>query len=195
MADERPSANRRDQGAPALSGEAARQGRIVLDTRTRRWIFIGGLVGFVVLVALLTLGGRSSPAAAQATSCGDAVARFERLILNGGDAGPVAGGDAATGATADSNTTPPDGPSRNDLPSGGTITPPPIGAGIDLDRGVGAGSSAGEGPGARAGSGLGDERRDRFRAALDEARKAAERGDGDACARQLARARDLADRD
>jgi hypothetical protein len=38
-----------------LSGRDARQGDIVLDTRPRRWIFIAGLVGIVVLIVLLRL--------------------------------------------------------------------------------------------------------------------------------------------
>lgn len=36
-----------------FSAEKVRQGQIILRTRTRRIIFIAGLVGFVVLVALL----------------------------------------------------------------------------------------------------------------------------------------------
>lgn len=36
-----------------LSGEEARQGRIVLNTRRRRSIFIAGLVGLVLVAVLL----------------------------------------------------------------------------------------------------------------------------------------------
>jgi hypothetical protein len=36
-----------------FSAENVRQGEIILRTRTRRIVFIAGLVGFVVLVALL----------------------------------------------------------------------------------------------------------------------------------------------
>lgn len=36
-----------------FSAEKTRQGEIILRTRTRRIIFIAGLIGFVVLVALL----------------------------------------------------------------------------------------------------------------------------------------------
>ncbi|OQM77627.1 peptide ABC transporter permease [Manganibacter manganicus] len=34
---------------PTLIGEEARQGEIILNTRTRRLIFIAGIVGLVVL--------------------------------------------------------------------------------------------------------------------------------------------------
>jgi hypothetical protein len=42
----------REQG-PVFSGEQARQGEIILRTRTRRIIFIAGLVGIVILALLL----------------------------------------------------------------------------------------------------------------------------------------------
>lgn len=50
----------RRPGEPAASpkaypAEAARQGDIVLDTRTRRLIFIGGLVLAVLIVLVLRL--------------------------------------------------------------------------------------------------------------------------------------------
>ncbi|HSK39985.1 MAG TPA: hypothetical protein VK943_09480 [Arenibaculum sp.] len=35
-----------------IPGERARQGHIVLNTPARRWIFIGGLIGFVVIALL-----------------------------------------------------------------------------------------------------------------------------------------------
>lgn len=37
---------------PPYSAEKARQGRIVLDTPGRRWIFFGGLAAFVLLVLI-----------------------------------------------------------------------------------------------------------------------------------------------
>ncbi|GAB1584384.1 hypothetical protein PPNSA23_43270 [Phyllobacterium phragmitis] len=37
------------------SGEKARQGEIILRTRTRRIIFIAGLVGFIVLALAVRL--------------------------------------------------------------------------------------------------------------------------------------------
>ncbi len=39
--------------SPVLSAEEARQGEIILRTRTRRIIFIAGLVGLVVVAFLL----------------------------------------------------------------------------------------------------------------------------------------------
>ena len=42
-----------------FSAEEARQGEIILRTRTRRLIFIAGLVGLVVLAVLLQLGSIS----------------------------------------------------------------------------------------------------------------------------------------
>ena len=36
-----------------FDAQEARQGEIILRTRTRRLIFIGGLVGFVILALLL----------------------------------------------------------------------------------------------------------------------------------------------
>ncbi|CDX15455.1 ABC-type dipeptide/oligopeptide/nickel transport system, permease component [Mesorhizobium sp. ORS 3324] len=48
----------RDREGPVFSGEDARQGEIILRTRTRRIIFIAGLVGIVVLALVLTLAIR-----------------------------------------------------------------------------------------------------------------------------------------
>lgn len=42
----------RREGYPA---ERARQGRIVLNTPLRRYIFFGGLIGFVVLIAIIAV--------------------------------------------------------------------------------------------------------------------------------------------
>jgi hypothetical protein len=39
--------------APVFSAEQARQGEIILRTRTRRIIFVAGLVGIVILVAVV----------------------------------------------------------------------------------------------------------------------------------------------
>lgn len=36
-------------------GEKARQGTIVLNTPARRWVFFGGIVGFVLLVFVMML--------------------------------------------------------------------------------------------------------------------------------------------
>lgn len=36
-----------------LSGEKARQGEIVLRRRWQRWVFIAGLVGLVILAAVV----------------------------------------------------------------------------------------------------------------------------------------------
>ena len=43
---------RRPAGDPpeTISGQDARQGRIVLNTPRRRWIFFGGLIAFVLFV-------------------------------------------------------------------------------------------------------------------------------------------------
>ncbi|PSJ63077.1 peptide ABC transporter permease [Mesorhizobium soli] len=43
---------------PVFSAEQARQGEIVLRTRTRRLIFIAGLAGIVVLALLLAIFAR-----------------------------------------------------------------------------------------------------------------------------------------
>ncbi len=43
------------QPAPTLGPEEARQGRIILNTPTRRWVFFSGLVGLVVLAVLLAV--------------------------------------------------------------------------------------------------------------------------------------------
>jgi hypothetical protein len=39
--------------APVFSAEQARQGEIILRTRTRRIIFVAGLVGIVILIAVV----------------------------------------------------------------------------------------------------------------------------------------------
>lgn len=56
MAEEEPRAGERPAGtpprSPVISGERARQGRIVLNTPARRWIFVTGLV-LLVIVAIL----------------------------------------------------------------------------------------------------------------------------------------------
>lgn len=41
--------------APTLDREEASQGRVILNTPTRRWIFFGGLVAFVLFVLLAGL--------------------------------------------------------------------------------------------------------------------------------------------
>lgn len=41
----------------AVSSQDARGGEIILRTRRRRWIFIGGLVAFVAFVLVLQLIG------------------------------------------------------------------------------------------------------------------------------------------
>ncbi|MER8374323.1 hypothetical protein [Mesorhizobium sp. M1396] len=41
-----------DEG-PVFSAEQARQGEIILRTRTRRIIFVAGLVGIVILIAVV----------------------------------------------------------------------------------------------------------------------------------------------
>ncbi|RUX34221.1 peptide ABC transporter permease [Mesorhizobium sp. M2A.F.Ca.ET.042.01.1.1] len=45
----------RDSGGPVFSGQDARQAEIILRTRTRRIIFIAGLVSIVVLALLLSI--------------------------------------------------------------------------------------------------------------------------------------------
>ncbi|MDX8438845.1 peptide ABC transporter permease [Mesorhizobium australafricanum] len=45
----------RDKEGPVFSGQDARQGEIILRTRTRRIIFIAGLVGIVVLALMVSL--------------------------------------------------------------------------------------------------------------------------------------------
>ncbi|MBZ9893904.1 MULTISPECIES: peptide ABC transporter permease [unclassified Mesorhizobium] len=42
-----------DKEGPVFSAEDARQGEIILRTRTRRIIFIAGLVGIVLVMMLL----------------------------------------------------------------------------------------------------------------------------------------------
>ncbi|ESY81191.1 peptide ABC transporter permease [Mesorhizobium opportunistum] len=48
----------RGREGPVFSGENARQGEIILRTRTQRIIFIAGLVGIVVLALVLTFALR-----------------------------------------------------------------------------------------------------------------------------------------
>ncbi|MBZ9769032.1 MULTISPECIES: peptide ABC transporter permease [unclassified Mesorhizobium] len=48
----------RDSEGPVFSGQGARQGEIILRTRTRRIIFIAGLVGIVVLALVLSIAVR-----------------------------------------------------------------------------------------------------------------------------------------
>jgi hypothetical protein len=62
MAENTQGAGREDrQGRPrgsepqGYTGERVRQGRIVLNTPARRWTFIGGLIGFVVLAYVLAM--------------------------------------------------------------------------------------------------------------------------------------------
>lgn len=52
MSDQHPPTGRGDTGPTTLSGQEARQGRIVLDTPTRRRVFLSGLVGLGVVVVL-----------------------------------------------------------------------------------------------------------------------------------------------
>jgi|GEM_PF-1785928 len=52
--DDRQERPRRNE-PQGYSAEQVRQGRIVLNTPARRWIFIGGLIGFVVLAYVLAL--------------------------------------------------------------------------------------------------------------------------------------------
>ncbi|QQP92973.1 hypothetical protein IGS68_31565 (plasmid) [Skermanella sp. TT6] len=51
----RSDQNHRQDQPTTVSGDDARQGQIVLNTPARRWIFIVGLVGFVVLAFLLAI--------------------------------------------------------------------------------------------------------------------------------------------
>ena len=44
---------RRRDAAPTLEAQEARQGRIVLNTPVRRWVFISGLVGLVILALIV----------------------------------------------------------------------------------------------------------------------------------------------
>jgi hypothetical protein len=57
MAQEKPNgpARETEKRPPAepISGERARQGQIVLNTRTKRIIFFGGLIAFVILAFVL----------------------------------------------------------------------------------------------------------------------------------------------
>lgn len=50
-------AGKQDEGPRVYSGEKARQGEIILRTRTRRLIFIGGLVGIVAVLLLVRVFG------------------------------------------------------------------------------------------------------------------------------------------
>ncbi|MBZ9671892.1 hypothetical protein [Mesorhizobium sp. ES1-3] len=45
--------DRLDDEGPVFSAEQARQGEIILRTRTRRIIFIAGLVGIVILITVI----------------------------------------------------------------------------------------------------------------------------------------------
>jgi hypothetical protein len=45
----------RDPHRSDISGQDARQGEIILDTRPKRWIFIAGLVVVVAVALLLRL--------------------------------------------------------------------------------------------------------------------------------------------
>ncbi|MEQ8377937.1 hypothetical protein [Parvibaculum sp.] len=47
--------DRRHDGPEIYPAEKARQAEIVLDTRRRRAIFLGGLAGFVLLAVLVPL--------------------------------------------------------------------------------------------------------------------------------------------
>ncbi|MGX7873463.1 hypothetical protein ACVDG5_012440 [Mesorhizobium sp. ORM6] len=47
--------SRHSDDGPVFSAEQARQGEIILRTRTRQIIFIAGLVGIVLLVLLVSL--------------------------------------------------------------------------------------------------------------------------------------------
>lgn len=56
MTDQQPrntQAGNPQSASPVYSAEQARGGRIVLNTPARRWIFIGGLVGIVLLPFIL----------------------------------------------------------------------------------------------------------------------------------------------
>ncbi|MGE0233594.1 MAG: hypothetical protein AB7O39_15960 [Flavobacteriaceae bacterium] len=44
-----------EAGRVEISGRKARQGEIILRTRTRKIVFIGGLVAIVLVVALLRI--------------------------------------------------------------------------------------------------------------------------------------------
>ncbi len=51
----RSNATRRRSTSTGYPADKARQGRIVLNTPTRRAVFFGGLIGFVVLALLVAL--------------------------------------------------------------------------------------------------------------------------------------------
>lgn len=55
MSDDRHQDHKDD--VPVFSAEQARQGEIILRTRTRQIIFIAGLVGIVLLALLVRLAG------------------------------------------------------------------------------------------------------------------------------------------
>ena len=58
MNDTDPQHSRTErQKQPTIDAQDARGGEIILRTRRRRTIFIAGLVGFVLLVIVLTLAG------------------------------------------------------------------------------------------------------------------------------------------
>ncbi|WP_207462908.1 hypothetical protein [Azospirillum sp. SYSU D00513] len=52
MPDKSSFAHRNRDKPIIVSGEQARQGEIVLNTPRRRWIFVSGLVGFILLALL-----------------------------------------------------------------------------------------------------------------------------------------------
>lgn len=49
------SRGKQRKGSGSYTAEKARQGYIVLRTRRRRWIFLAGLIGLVVVALLLRL--------------------------------------------------------------------------------------------------------------------------------------------
>jgi len=55
-APDQPPASERSEGR-TYSAEEVRQGEIILRTPLRRWIFFGGLIGFVVLAVIVKIWG------------------------------------------------------------------------------------------------------------------------------------------
>ena len=55
MANERQKERETKGRGPVYSGEKVRQGEIVLRTPSRRLVFFGGLVGFVLLAVIFRL--------------------------------------------------------------------------------------------------------------------------------------------
>ncbi|WP_246686722.1 peptide ABC transporter permease [Mesorhizobium sp. B2-4-19] len=53
-----------DKPGPVFSAQDARQGEIILRTRTRRIVFIAGLVGIIVLAIVLRFCDRLASCAA-----------------------------------------------------------------------------------------------------------------------------------